>query len=33
MGVKSVYYRDSYKNEDGLTFLEKCNIMVSKVVK
>jgi dCMP deaminase len=33
MGVKSVYYRDSYKNTDGLTFLEKCSIMVSKVEK
>ena len=32
-GVKSVYYRDSYKNNDGLTFLEKCSIMVSKVEK
>jgi dCMP deaminase len=31
MGVKSVYYRDSYKNNDGLTFLEKCDIMISKV--
>jgi dCMP deaminase len=30
-GVKTVYYRDSYKNTDGLTFLEKCSIMVSKV--
>jgi len=30
-GIKSVYYRDSYKNTDGLTFLEKCSIMVSKV--
>ena len=30
-GVKAVYYRDSYKNTDGLTFLEKCNIMVSKI--
>ena len=30
-GVKSVYYRDSYKNTDGLTFLEKCSIMVNKV--
>ena len=30
-GVKSVYYRDSYKNTDGLTFLEKCSIMVHKV--
>ena len=33
MGVKSVYYRDSYKNTDGLTFLEKCSIMVSKIEK
>jgi dCMP deaminase len=32
MGVKSVYYRNSYKNTDGLTFLEKCDILVSKVV-
>lgn len=30
-GIKKVYYRDSYKNTDGLTFLEKCSIMVSKV--
>ena len=31
MGVESVYYRNSYKNTDGLTFLEKCDIMVTKV--
>jgi len=31
MGVKTVYYRDSYKSDEGLTFLEKCSIMVSKV--
>ena len=31
-GIKSVYYRDSYKNTEGLTFLEKCSIMVSKVL-
>ena len=30
-GVKSVYYRDSYKDSKGLTFLEKCSIMVVKV--
>ena len=30
-GIKMVFYRDSYKNDDGLTFLEKCDIMVSKV--
>ena len=33
MGVKTVYYRDYYKNTEGLTFLEKCSIMVSKVEK
>jgi dCMP deaminase len=33
MGVKTVYYRDSYKSNEGLTFLEKCSIMVSKVEK
>jgi len=32
-GVKSVYYRHSYRDNDGLTFLEKCDIMVHKVVK
>ena len=30
-GVEKVYYRDSYKNDDGLTFLKKCSIMVFKV--
>jgi dCMP deaminase len=30
-GIKKVYYRDSYRDNDGLTFLEKCDIMVSKV--
>ena len=33
MGVKTVYYRDSYKSDEGLTFLKKCSIMVSKVEK
>ena len=33
MGVKTVYYRDSYKSDEGLTFLEKCSIMVFKVEK
>jgi dCMP deaminase len=32
-GVKKVYYRQSYRDNDGLTFLEKCDIMVSKVEK
>lgn len=30
-GIKQVYYRDTYKNNDGLTFLEKCDVVVSKV--
>jgi dCMP deaminase len=33
MGVKTVYYRDSYKSDEGLTFLEKCSIMVSQIEK
>jgi dCMP deaminase len=30
-GINSVYYRNSYKNEDGLNFLAKCNIELNKV--
>jgi dCMP deaminase len=30
-GVKTVYYRHSYRDNDGLTFLKKCDIMVSKI--
>ena len=30
-GINSVYYRNTYKNEDGLNFLEKCNIKVEKI--
>lgn len=30
-GINSVYYRNTYKNEDGLKFLEKCNIKVEKI--
>ena len=29
-GINSVYYRDTYKNDDGLKILEKCNIKVEK---
>ena len=25
-GISKVYYRDTYKNDDGLQFLAKCNI-------
>jgi dCMP deaminase len=30
-GINSVYYRNSYKNTDGLDFLKKCNIKVEQV--
>ena len=30
-GISTVYYRNQYRNEDGLDFLEKCKINVKKV--
>lgn len=30
-GINSVYYRNSYRDELGVNFLEKCNIVVKKV--
>ena len=30
-GINTVYYRNSYRNDDGLNFLTKCNIEVNKV--
>jgi dCMP deaminase len=30
-GITHVYYRNSYRNEDGLNFLSKCNIETEKV--
>lgn len=30
-GINSVYYRNSYKNTDGLDFLKKCNIKIEQV--
>jgi len=30
-GINSVYYRNSYRSEDGIQFLEKCNVKVNKV--
>lgn len=30
-GVNSVFYRNSYRNEDGIRFLEKCKIEVRKI--
>ena len=30
-GISSVYYRNSYKSDQGIKFLEKCGVKVSKV--
>lgn len=30
-GIKSVYYRNTYKNTDGLDFLNKCNVEVTMI--
>jgi dCMP deaminase len=30
-GVKKLYYRNSYRNNDGLDFLAKCGIQLEKV--
>jgi dCMP deaminase len=30
-GVKKVYYRNSYRNDDGLNFLSKCSVEVEKI--
>ena len=30
-GVKSVYYKHIYRNEDGIKFLETCKIEVTKI--
>jgi len=32
-GIKQVFYRDSYRNTDGITFLEKSNITVIQIEK
>jgi dCMP deaminase len=32
-GIKRVFYRDSYRNTDGVTFLEKSNITVIQIEK
>jgi dCMP deaminase len=31
-GIQKVYYRDSYRDDNGLTFLQACNIEVQKVL-
>ena len=30
-GIKSVYYRNVYRSDDGIKFLEKCNVSVEKI--
>ena len=30
-GINSVYYRNAYRNNDGLEFLKKCNLEVNNV--
>ena len=30
-GIKNVYFRFNYRNTDGLTFLEKCGIILNQV--
>ena len=30
-GISSVYYRNSYRSDEGIAFLEKCNIEVNKI--
>ena len=30
-GIDTVYYRDAYRDEDGINFLNKCKINVKKV--
>ena len=30
-GIDTVYYRDSYRDKDGINFLEKCKIKVEQV--
>jgi dCMP deaminase len=29
-GIKSVFYRDTYRSEEGIQFLQKCNIEVKQ---
>ena len=32
-GIKSVFYRDTYRSEDGIKFLQKCNVEVKQIGK
>lgn len=31
-GIKSVYYRDTYRSDIGIEFLKKCNVEVKEIV-
>lgn len=31
-GIKSVYYRDTYRSNVGIDFLKKCNVEVKEIV-
>lgn len=30
-GIKSVYYRNQYRSDDGIDFLKKCGVKIEKV--
>ncbi len=30
-GIKEIYYKDTYRNTDGLEFLKKCKLKITKV--
>jgi dCMP deaminase len=30
-GISSVFYRNSYRDENGINFLKKCNVTVEKI--
>ena len=30
-GIKSVFYRDTYRSEEGIQFLQKCNVEVKQI--
>ena len=32
-GINTVYYRDSYRNDDGIDFLQKCNVDVKNTLQ
>jgi dCMP deaminase len=31
-GINSVYYRNSYRNDDGINFLKKCDVTVEQYI-